>query len=365
MSIFATDILRVIAGTFIIFNHAGWIWFAQMGTSAENPVSNLTALLNQLGKPSVLFFIYLSGMAFSSHKRFASQFKITTFYAHRLLRILPSYVLISVIGEWIYRGNFQNFAWHLLVGESIFHLYFVPLILICYLAYPFLRNISPGVLTVSIFAGILLAGHLYSCHRTGYPWLFHWQFNLLPDYGTASPEERWWLQWLEYLTFGIPVFMAGIWSAHWKTRLKTERPKTGNSSFARTEIILITTGFLFVLIDYYAKVYLMHVPSDPAGRIWRFSVVIAAALWIIAFSKMKKTESIPWLRRAARASFLVYLIHPFFIQASQMLPYVLQIPFVILFSWVTSLILQSLALHFRWLGFFLGEGDRLLGPEKA
>lgn len=355
MSIFSTDLLRVLAGTFIIFNHTSWNYFVQIGSGRETFISHLSGLINQLGKPSVLFFIFLSGLAFSSHKLFSKNFHTKTFYKNRLLRILPPYLLVSFLGIVTSKKESENILFKLITGEAMFHLYFIPLILICYAFFPLFRKIPFNKKNLFLAIFFLIVPHLFVCYQTGYPFFFSFTISPENTSALASANARWWLLHLEYLCFGLPVFLFGVW---WGKQKKAY-------PLARIMILgLILSGTIIVLIDFYTKVYISRVPTDPAGRIWRISVLMAAILWIISFSSFQKSQSLLWLRSAARASFLVYLIHPFFINIFYGLPYFFYIPVVILFSWATALILQSLALKYNAAGFLLGEGDRLWARAK-
>ena len=96
MSRFATDLLRVLAACYIVFNHVSWPVFQAIGTPHEYWLSWATALGNQFGKPSVLFFIFLSGFAFSG---LAGDRQLSTgrFYLNRVARILPPFVVVTII----------------------------------------------------------------------------------------------------------------------------------------------------------------------------------------------------------------------------------------------------------------------------
>ncbi len=177
MSRSATDLLRVIAVTYVVFNHATWNGFVEIAGPNDHAGVWFFAVLNQLGKPSVLLFLFLSGFAFGVHPKWGARENVgetlrarfafsAAFYRNRALRILPPYFLMSLIGfaivavpNWysaiepagtiasvLSIANIAtngitagiDFAAGLLDGDHMFHLYFVALLCYLYALFPWI-----------------------------------------------------------------------------------------------------------------------------------------------------------------------------------------------------------------------------------
>lgn len=355
MGRFSTDLLRVLAGTFIIFNHTSWNLFVMTGRS-NSIWPHIISFFNQLGKPAVLFFIFLSGFAFARHR-----LNLTPgyFYLNRIFRILPPYILVSFLGVLVTAKEHNNYFTMLLGGYALFHLYFIPLILLCYLLFPLLKKIPFNIYTALLMTAVITGGYLYTSAANGNRIIFNLQMPEISEHLIKDSYYRsQFYRWVEYISFAIPVFTAGIWAGQIKRR--DERSRHRRSYKTRfTVIIAVAAAFALVLTDYYIRVS-AGVHPDTAGRIWRLSVLIYAAATVAMFTVLFHRDSFYLLRQAARASFLVYLIHPFFILMTRHIDVRWQILTVIPLSWAAALFLQWLALRFKSAGFFLGEGDRFI-----
>lgn len=332
MSRLATDILRILAAAFIIFNHGSWIYFDSIATSHETPSAWLVAAINQFGKPSVLFFIFLSGLAFGAHKVYSQSSQILYFYRQRFLRIVPPFILVSLGGFALRHNRFENFWPDIVLGNAMPHLYFIPLIFSLYMLFPLLQRLKFNTISVLLMTGILSVSEILT--------------RLLPDLNHQLS------QWIIYFGYSIPVFTAGIWIS------RTEERKKVLPLYLL--VILFSATYLLTFYDFYSHVQSGMRP-DPAGRIWRLSVLAYTGVWILLFFHIPLLKPPKWLRRVARASFLVYLIHPFFIwliESNHIYGHpVKMVFFYLIASWVTVFFLQFLALRFRIVGLFLGEGD--------
>lgn len=191
--------------------------------------------------------------------------------------------------------------------------------------------------------------------------------------------------WLEYFAFAVPFFMAGLWLpdiikkhglsldySQLRDRWKTGRsywspslywPGSRNTFQLLLRISLVAGGFLLVFNDFVSG-YTVGLHADPAGRVWRISVALYAVALILFLLALPSLSSPVWLKKLSRASFLVYLLHPIWIDATRFLHPWYQTQVVIPLSWLTALALHELALSVPSVGRFLGEGDRI-GSGKA
>ncbi|MCB1165606.1 MAG: acyltransferase [Leptospiraceae bacterium] len=391
MSRIATDLLRIFAVTCIVFNHVSWPLFVSSAGPEGGILGHISAIVNQLGKPSVLFFLFLSGLAFAGKKEVMSP---RDFYRNRLLRILPPFLLVSFIyalesGEAI--SILDPLLW-LFGGTAHYHLYFVAILLYLYLLYPLLREIpyKPSYL-VGLFAlGLFL--HLINSLRYQSPLPVFMGFTLAPAGSLAtihpgSAGEHWTIIWTEYFAWAVPFFMMGLWmpeivKRHPWLKPANQRAVTISEPAAMAEmeavhqgqenspikrwsgfafrITLVFLGFLLVFNDFVAG-YETGMHPDPAGRVWRISVGLYALALIFAMLSIPSKQPPVWVKKLSRASFLVYLIHPLWIEATKFLHPWHQTQIVIPLSWITALGLYELAVAIPGMGLFLGEGDRSLG----
>ncbi|MCB1170338.1 MAG: acyltransferase [Leptospiraceae bacterium] len=400
MSRLATDLLRVFAVSCIVFNHVSWPLFVSSSNASAGPLAHIAAIMNQLGKPSVLFFLFLSGVAFSGKKDNLSP---AAFYRSRLLRIVPPFLLFSLIFS-LYAPDpihwYDPILW-LFTGSAQYHLYFVAVLLYLYICYPLLREIPyrPSYLLTLIGLGLSL--HLINSLRYQAALPVFMGFRLT-DVGSLHLEQPGAegnpgsVIWLEYFAFAVPFFMAGLWlpeivkkhglALHFpelpERNTGTEGWSEGSAlekrirhmadrgvEFLRSlsaghwfqlsfRLLLVAGGFLLVFNDFVAG-YSAGLHPDPAGRVWRISVALYAVALILFLIALPRAHSPLWLKKLSRASFLVYLLHPIWIDATRFLHPWYQTQVVIPLSWLSALALHELALAFPALGLFMGEGERV------
>ncbi|MBE7438326.1 MAG: acyltransferase [Spirochaetales bacterium] len=328
-----TDLLRILSAVAIVFNHTLWESFIQFPQTTE---SFFVAFINQSGKGAVLFFIYLSGYAFVRHPMLQMEpFPVRRFYLNRLGRIAPLYLLSTLI-FYFWKNPDLPLAEALLLGSAHFHLYFLALILYLYLLFPLLRRLpvrGPWALTFfAVIFALLVSGFFLEGPST-------------PGYG-----------WFLYAAFGLFFFQLGIWAGQERIALP------------ETAIRLIPIGLALLWLDFEVRAS-SGMLIDQAGRVWRPAVALFSLFCVAAVRRL------PWERRdlkhAARATFLVYVIHPFFMEAAFMLEPKVRFVVVLVSSFVLAWALSILGRRFPAIGLIFGEGDHLLtgqspqaGPDK-
>ena len=363
MSIFATDLLRILSVTFIIFNHVSWPFFARSGTASEMPLDSLVALMNQLGKPSVLIFIFLSGLAFARH-RINAEFKALKFYKNRAGRILPPYLLASFLGVYFFNTvTPENLPAAFFTGAAMYHLYFVALISYCYLLFPLMREIKPSKLNILLLAGSFLSIHFILA--LFFPETTNPAFSkFLRDTFAVNYElqiDKTIVLWIEFLSFALLFFQSGIWIGR-----NTDKAPERSALFFTAAVSVMIAAYFAVFADFNFRLG-EQVHADTSGRTWRMSVLFYAVTWIFLLRNMNVKQSPPLMRRLARASFLVYLFHPFLINITKPMGYtspVLHTVLIIISSWTLSILLQHLALKYHLAGLLLGEGDKIIEKKS-
>ncbi len=322
----------------------------KVGTGHESWMSHGVAWINQLGKPSVLIFLFLSGFAFGSKREKPA---LRRFYLSRALRILPLYILVSAVGIYQLPGQpWEKLPLALLDGSAMFHLYFVALLFYLYLLYPLLRRVPFTPLTLTLYGLVLLSPDLYHLTVQG----------LFPlEQGSPLPVKL--SLKAIYVAYALPFFQAGLWIGDFLARQKESEQKAALQERRGIALrwLYLSFAYLLVLFHFYHQVAGGTDP-DTSGRIWRLSVVLYAAGWISVVLALPARHS-PLLSSLARAGYMVYLLHPFGIQLTR--GYLSWNPWlhtaaVALLTWSTALVLHELAKRSVVLGLFLGEGDRLL-----
>lgn len=352
MSRQATDILRVLAAIFIVFNHSNWGYMVQIGTQQESYWSVFSLVVNQFGKPAVLFFIFLSGFAFANQVAVGltqgAVFQTRNFFYNRIGRILPLYIFSTFLGLWATgKLTFFELLRALPDGSAMPHLYFLPLILFLYALFPMLLRfrLKKNQLTLYLLAGgsVLLL-------------IEKW----MPQIGLSPTVEL----WTVYALYGFFFFFFGVCFAFEQDFFSfiPIQSLPGN-------VAVLIFLFAVVLFDFYGKLNSGSSP-DHAGRIWRFSVAVYALFSIHFVSRFFRKGKHEFWSLLARASFLVYIIHPFLLLGLDKLsfwhPY-WRFLITVSASWFLALGIQKLAKKNKIVGILFGEGDHILpgGPIMA
>ncbi|NUN65214.1 acyltransferase [Pseudanabaena biceps] len=337
-----SELLRAIATTIVIGIHAShsW-WFGVHDTTSINPEIFINTAINQVGRFTVPIFVVISGFALakSEDKR---PFDLQIFFQRRLWRILPPYILFSllnVIGQLKFRqadwlDRLQQIWQALSTGIGDYHLYFLGIIFQCYLFYPLLRRLS------------FTAKRLYLL-LTIYFLLFSWSWlaatlGYFPNLKMSLPDGN-------HLLFWLPYFQIGIWLAKdqgWTNKLVLQwRSRTWGCLFMIAAIAELSEF-------YWAAI--AHNSAEAIGHYTRPSVFLMSLtflLWSISWQTWQiKTFSssiqISWqnvqpqIKTFAQASFITYLIHVWILRLItpfEMMGGLLFVPLAIFSSWIVGL----------------------------
>lgn len=376
MSRFASDLLRVIAVCCIVFNHATWNGFVELGTGREGAGAWLIAVINQLGKPATLLFFFLSGYAFGAHRLYggrATNFRAVDFYRNRALRIVPPFLLMSLLGFLYHglRGKSELSLTYFLVGlpggAHLFHLYFVAVLMYLYLAYPLFRRLPFHWLTAVLLAVPSVLAYVFLDP--------HASIGLLESLGITVAQDSRAISaaaaggnaaaWIILFSYALPFFIYGKWMGETPAAedadSSADRPAFLADSRRRFRVLtaLLPVGFVLVFLDFCESTFFGGRHPDPAGRVWRPVVALYAVIWIAWLAHLPERGSGRRLRDLARAGFLVYLSHPILMYALAKLPFGPRVFLVLALSWPLALALHALAKLHPVLGLLLGEGDRL------
>lgn len=149
----ALDSLRVIAISAVVLVHT-------TTRTIETTRDNLrgfpwTLFLNQIGRFSVPLFFIVSGFALELNYDYHTNY--FSYLKKRLTRVLIPFIFWSLIYYYfVYTGNHDNLWYVFLTGNASYQLYFIPTLIIFYLAFPFLHRIYNLLANKWVF--ILLTG---------------------------------------------------------------------------------------------------------------------------------------------------------------------------------------------------------------
>ena len=342
-----SDLLRAIATTIVIGIHAShpW-WFGVQDTTVINPEIFFATFINQVGRWTVPMFVILSGFALakSEEKR---PFDLKIFIQRRLWRIVPPYLLftlLNVLGrsqfleaDWLERG--QQIWQAIATGMGDYHLYFLGIILQCYVIYPLLRRIPFTV--KNLYVLLIITFTLFSLRwiSATFGWLSNIT-NFLPDGN--------------HVIFWLPYFQIGIWLAtdqEWSNQL-------GSKWRSRTWGYLFAIAASLELSEFYGTALYKN-SAEAVGHYTRPTVVLMTLtflLWTFSWQSWQ-ASSIPtsvqklWkfihpqINFFAKSSFITYLIHVWILRAIAPLEIVggiLFVPLATVCSWLIGIIVWKL-----------------------
>jgi surface polysaccharide O-acyltransferase-like enzyme len=348
-----SDLLRAIATTIVIGIHAShhW-WFGVNDTTSINLEIFIDTIINQVGRFTVPMFVILSGFALSkSEEKRPFDFKI--FLQRRLWRIVPPYLLftmLNVVGrsqflaaDWLERGHqiWQAIA----TGMGDYHLYFLGIILQCYVIYPFLRRIPFTAKKLCLLLTFTFA--LFSLR-----WISA-TFGTFPQIATFLPDGNHVIYWLSY-------FQIGIWLAkdrEWIDRFVSKW---------RSRIWGCSWGYLFAiaaiveLSEFYWTAILKN-SAEAVGHYTRPTVLLMSLsflLWSISWQNLKENRFMKLFSKDfSNASFTTYLVHVWVLRAIAPLEIVggiLFVPLVASVSWAIGIAIWRLVKSKRWIAIAFG-----------
>ncbi len=173
-------------------------------TAVDNHTSSI--ILNQTARFGVPIFIFLSGWGLTVSNSYQRSNNYFEFLKKRLGKILPAYLvwnLIYIAFRFFFQEEripFGEAVEGLLQGTNAPHLYFVPLIVLFYLAYPFLQKIgkqdwglllSTAATTFSLVVtwGVPIEG--FTRNHNPFNWLFYFVFGIWMAENGKKLQAQW------------------------------------------------------------------------------------------------------------------------------------------------------------------------------
>jgi len=343
-----SDLLRAIATTIVIGIHAShhW-WFGVKDTVTMTPEIFIDTFINQVGRFTVPIFVILSGFALSKSEE-KHPFDLKIFCQRRLWRIIPPYILFTLLNV-VGRSQFLAGSWQerlqqiwqaLSTGMGDYHLYFLGIILQCYVSYPFLRRIAFTVKNLWVLLAIAFS--LFSLR-----WISA-TFGLLTNLTSFLPDGNHVIYWLPYFQIGIWLSKDHGWS---KQLVSQWRSHTWGYLFAITAIL--------ELGEFYGTAILKN-SAEAVGHYTRPTIILVTLtflLWTISWQIKEPIKALLSKKVFASASFTTYLIHVWILRAIAPLEVVggiLYVPLAATVSWLIGITIWRLVKLKRWSAIAFG-----------
>ncbi len=292
------DALRGIAIVAVVGVHVtfGFLRAAPSGSPAMWQALTLH-LLTTFATP-LFVALSLAGLALGYPRALGLGAEYGTFLARRARRILPAYVVWSVLAlvrsEPAALADPGRLTSHLLHGSAAYHLYFVPLIVTYYLLWPLFSRLAVAARRDGRAAGAIVASGLAVSIAT---------WGALPSNGATAP-----LFWLGYAAVGLVA-------APWLGRLHALRSRRALLGIA-VGLAAITAVVAVVMVRRVTA--LLQPMPDPdsltlAVVIFQIPVLAyalaAMALAALVVALLADARGMHALRDLGRRSYGVYLAH--------------------------------------------------------
>jgi len=252
-------------------------------------------VINQISRFAVPVFIFLSGWGLTISDSLERSDGYWSFLKKRFLGIVPQYLLwnfiyliYSDIWETSVDLTFAELFQEILLGTIYNHLYFVPVILAFYIAYPLLLKISNRW-------GVLLALFVTLASQLSDVWLTHEYFYMNKNI----------FNWLFY-------FVLGIWMAkHFEKIVNTVKKYKRSVTITTVISMVIVILTPFLLGEYFE--YNLAIASTRPSVIFYSTMVILLVIAVPLNVNFLNEQFI----KLGRYSFYVYLNHYLFVNWSR------------------------------------------------
>lgn len=258
-----------------------WIMLFHMTIRFRSPSLEIIQTLKDYGNTGVEIFLFVSGI--SLFFSFSKNPSIRQFYAKRIKRVLVPYLILAIV--WLsyidiyHDHDIKSFIFDLLrinlfvTGRRTF--WFITVILICYLIYPFVHRIYEKM-NYSVLSLALVLGAM-----------------LLINLALSKLWSKWSLS--EILWTRIPIFLLGSWLGKYVKEKKSIKIPT-------PVVVVAAIGILIVYIIYYDEICYM--------QMYRYMLAILGVAMTFLFSIVGELKAVNKLSGFfAPITLEIYLIH--------------------------------------------------------
>ncbi len=286
--LFSIDALRVIAILAVIMIHVSTKTLSMQKLNVET--GTLTLILNQTSRFAVPLFFLISGFVLELNNK--NNLSFVSFFKRRASRIILPFLFWSSLYFLIGR-NFDpttlassKFFWTAILGTASYHLYFIPTLILFYLAFPILhtqRKILQNPIALS--AIFILQGYL-----------------LYQDYYI----QTWRIQYdLRIALLSFSMFILGMVASHYPSQIYAFVKK-----YATLLIFFLISLLLFINIHVYDMTLKLKTSRFIYNQFsplnYLYTVVVASTLFYI----LEKTQFMKkWFMTLSKLSLFVFFIH--------------------------------------------------------
>ena len=288
--LFSIDALRVIAILAVLLIH---ITTKTLQTLDHNVlIAPLSLFLNQLARFAVPLFFLISGFVLELNNKEGISY--ITFFKKRASRIVVPFLFWSTIYFLIgWDFDFQKllslrFLQDILYGTASYHLYFIPTLILFYLAFPFLHSITKIIKNPFVLGSIVILQTALQFKD-----YYYGQLNIHQD--------------LRIAILSIYMFILGMLASHHKEKI---------FAFVNKYLILFVLSLFFLLVIIFFHVKNLTLARHTAGYIYNqygpLNYLYTALFASVLFYILEKTK---FLRKIfislSKLSFFVFFIHVF------------------------------------------------------
>lgn len=345
------DVLKALAVTAVILIHvtSKYLSFFEHLRTAE---ANWNLIFNQIERFSVPLFVALSGFGLA-RKYLHSPFDLRGFIQRRLWRLLPEYLIWSLIifllvSFYFHEGQMYgtkiNIFELLIWGKADYHLYFVPMIVVLYSLFPLIFYLMKRLPRI-----VLLAAAVYQI------W-WYWLISVNVERGPF--DVNLWGDQRQYIFFGswIFYFVLGIYLAIRPLRL---------SRFWSVGILVIFSLSITVMTSHTLTAINSGVDLLIATRFTNLPVLVFASLFIVLGVKyfigekeIYRGKLLNGLAGIGKLSYGVYLSHTLVVRYLFQYPETLKAIGVVATSLIVIILSFGLIGLVRLVGRYLEELKR-------
>ncbi len=191
------DVLRALAIIGVLLIHVS----AQVLLSKNGMDNSIALFINQVSRFAVPVFLILSGWGLTMSNSLKNGYLL--FLKKQILKIIVLYIIWNVIYyiATVHSFNILKFIKSFILGSTYYHLYFVPLIIVFYLIYPFILKIGKSnlgllfMLVVTIFSqeiAMITGSGMLNDNRNIFNWIFFFTLGswLAHDYDSKVEKLR-------------------------------------------------------------------------------------------------------------------------------------------------------------------------------
>jgi len=299
--IYWADCARIFSMISIVLLHCAGFTFEQDLKNNGNDIWHLICICNCLTRFGVPMFVLLSGTFILDPSK---KFSFKKLFGHNILRLATAFIFWSTINAichiYVYHDKKpEEFLKLFIVGEE--YLWFIYMIIGCYLISPFLRLFSDDVVLARYFLGLcVLWGSLIPTIRN--------VFSVLKEKEAQSTLELWTGRWHYHFTLEFVGYFVGGYHI----------VKYVNIRSVFTRIILYIIGIIDAAAICYLTIYAEYHNNKRYSKDFRDTYTFPIAIYsVILFIFFKhevgriefSAKAISIINKLSSLTFGVYLSH--------------------------------------------------------